>query len=229
VIMNCKQIREEIGAAPRHNQYSGAVRFHLNGCGDCRRYSDETASLTRLLGAQPRVEAPSDFEFRLRARLLQAPARPAIAPRGFSWKILPGTFSWGQTVTAAAALTLVVTVSFLYVNRGNLTPGPGANGGARALVGQRSNGAGSTPETIAPAAESVAASPIRVPSRNVKGRTSQVAPVSPASLNDVAGIDDSAPLYSPGTKRLLKDRSVFYGAETASINQVKPMVAALTF
>ena len=229
--MNCKQIREEIDAAPRHNPYSGAVRFHLNGCGDCRRYSDETASLTRLLGAQPRVEAPSDFEFRLRARLLRAPARPAIAPRGFPWNILPGTFSWGQTAAVAAALTLAVTVSFLYVNRGNLTPGPGgASGVNSALVGQRPNGAGSAPETKGPAAESVAATPIRVPSRYVKVKSPQFLSESSASRNNVAGIDDSAPLYSPGTKLLLKDRSVFYGAETASISQVKPpLVAALTF
>jgi hypothetical protein len=228
--MNCKQIKEEIDAAPRHNPYSGAVRFHLNGCGDCRRYSDETASLTRLLGAQPRVEAPSDFEFRLRARLLREQAAPAIAPRGFSWKILPGTFSWGQTVSAAAALTLVITVSFLYVNRGTLTPGPGgANGGAGALADQRPNGAVSAPETRAPATESVAATPVRFTSRNVKVRSAPFESESLAPPNDVAGIDDSAPLYSPGTKRLLKDRSVFYGAETASISQPKPMVAALTF
>ena len=55
--MNCKQIREEIDAASRHNMRSGAVRSHMDACPDCRRYSDETASLTRLLGAQPRVEA----------------------------------------------------------------------------------------------------------------------------------------------------------------------------
>jgi hypothetical protein len=228
--MNCKQIKEEIDASPRHNPYSGAVRSHLNGCDDCRRYSDETAALIRLLGAQPRVEAPSDFEFRLRARMLRAQAAPAIAPPGFSWKILPGTFSWGQTVAAAAALTLVVTVSFLYVNRGNPTTEPGGAIGAKsALVGQRPNGTGSAPETKGPTAESVAATPIRVPSRYVKVKSPQFVSESPASRNDLAGIDDSAPLYSPGTKRLLKDRSVFYGAETASISQVKPMVAALTF
>jgi hypothetical protein len=228
--MNCKQIREAIDTASRRNPYSGAVASHLNGCDDCRRYSDETASLTRLIGAQPRVEAPSDFEFRLRARLLRAQAAPAIAPRGFSWKILPGTFSWGQTVGAAAALTLVVTVSFLYINRGNLTPGPGgANGVNSALIGRQPNGAVSAPETKGPAAGSVAATPIRVPSRYLKVRSAPSVSESPASRNDVAGIDDSAPLYSPGTKRLLKDRSVFYGAEAASISQVKPLVAALTF
>jgi hypothetical protein len=228
--MNCKHIREAIDTASRRNPYSGAVASHLNGCDDCRRYSDETASLTRLLGAQPRVEAPSDFEFRLRARLLRAQSAPAIAPRGFSWKILPWTFSWGQMVAAAAALTLVVTVSFLYVNRGNLTPGPGgASGVNSALVGQRPNGAGSALETKGPAAESVVATPIRVPSRYVKVRSPQFVSENSASRNNVAGIDDSAPLYSPGTKLLLKDRSVFYGAETASISQVKPMVAALTF
>src|SRR5262249_25839910 len=110
VIINSNKIKEAIDPASRHNLYSGAVASHLNGCPDCHRYSDETASLLGLLGAQPRVEAPPDFEFRLRARIANAQATPVIDPRGFLRKIRPWTFSWGQTVAAAAALTLVVTV-----------------------------------------------------------------------------------------------------------------------
>ena len=106
--MNCKQIREAIDADSGHNSYGGHVASHLSGCPDCHRYSDEAASLLRLLGAQPRVEAPPDFEFRLRARIADAQAAPAIDPRSFLQKIRPWTFSWGQTVAAAAALTFVV-------------------------------------------------------------------------------------------------------------------------
>ena len=225
--MNCKQIREEIDAASRHNMRSGAVKSHMDACPDCRRYSDETASLTRLLWAQPRVEAPPDFEFRLRARMLRAQAAPAIAPRGFLWKILPGTFSWGQTVAAGAALALVVTVSVFYVDRGSGTPEPESLVVAGSSLDPKPNGEGPAPETQTPEIASVDAPPAKLTPRSLKAKFPSSRPESPASPNGVEVIDDSTPLYSPETKRLLKDRSVFYGAETASISLAKP--AVLTF
>jgi anti-sigma factor RsiW len=227
VIMNCKQIREEMDAASCHNMRSGAVRSHMDACPDCRRYSDETASLTRLLRAQPRVEAPPDFEFRLRARILRAQAAPPVAPRGFLWKIRPGTFSWGQTVAAGAALALVVTVSIFYVDRGAGTPEPERLVVADSSLNPRTNGVGAAPETKPPAIESADATPAKLTPRNLKARLASFRLESPASPNSVEVIDDSTPLYSPETKRLLKDRSVLYGAETASISLAKP--AVLTF
>jgi hypothetical protein len=218
--MKCKQIREEIDAASRHDMRGGAAKSHLDACPDCRRYSDETASLTRLLWTQPRVEAPPDFEFRLRARMLRAQAAPAITPRGFLWKILPGTFSRGQTVAAVAALTLVVTVSVFYFDRGVGTPAP-----ERLVVidgkslNLKTNEAGPAPEIRTQPIESLNATPAKFTPRSSKPRL--------ASPNGVEVIGGSTPLYSPETKRLLKDRSVLYGAETASISLAKP--AVLTF
>jgi hypothetical protein len=227
--MSCKQIREAIDAASGHNSYSGQVASHLSGCPDCHRYSDEAASLLRLLSAQPRVEAPPDFEFRLRARIAEAQAAPAIDPQSFLQKIRPWTFSWGQTVTAAAALTLVVTVSTLYINidRNKVAQEPGG------VIAQRTpdsqpNRLGPTPEIKTPRGESVVMTPGKLPPRTVKVRLAPFQSESPTTPNGVAGIDGLAPLYSPETKRLLKDRSVFYGAETASIS-AKPVAVALTF
>jgi hypothetical protein len=225
--MNCKLIREEIDAASRHNMRSGAVKSHMDACPDCRRYSDETASLTRLLWAQPRVEAPPDFEFRLRARMLRAQAAPPVAPRGFLWKILPGTFSWGQTVAAGAALALVVTVSVFYVDRSSGTPEPERLVVVGSSLDPKPNGAGPAPETKTPEIASVDATSAKLTPRSLKVKFPSIRPESPASPNGVEVIDDSTPLYSPETKRLLKDRSVFYGAETASISLAKP--AVLTF
>ncbi len=227
--MNCKQIREEIDAASRHNMRGGGAMSHLDSCPDCRRYSDETASLTRLLSAQPRVEAPPDFEFRLRARLLRAQAEPVIAPRGFLWKILPGTFSWGQTVAAAAALTLVVTVSVFYADRDIEAPEPGSPFVADSSLNPKTDGVGPAPETKPAAIEPAEAAPAQPPSRTPKVRLPSFRSESPASPNGVEIIDDLTPLYSPETKRLLKDRSVLYGAETASISMTKPAGAVLTF
>ena len=228
--MSCKQIREAIDAASGHNSYSGHVASHLSGCPDCHRYSDEAASLLRLLSAQPRVEAPPDFEFRLRARIANAQSAPAIDPRGFLQKIRPWTFSWGQTVAAAAALTFVVTVSTLYINSYKVAPGPGGEIANRA-PDPRPSEARPTPKIKTPMAESVVMNPGA--SRAAKVRLAQFQSESPTPSNGVAGgvagTDVSAPLYSPETKRLLKGRSVFYGAETASISTARPVSVALTF
>jgi hypothetical protein len=226
--MKCKQIREAIDAASRHNSYSGHVASHLSGCPDCHRYSDEASSLLRLLGAQPRVEAPPDFEFRLRARIANAQAAPAIDPQGFLQKIRPWTFSWGQTVAAAAALTLAVTVSTLYINSYKVAPGPGGEIANRAPDPQPTT-QGQTPRIITPIVGSVGATQVKFTPRNVKVRPAPFQLESPTTPNGVAGADGSAPLYSPETKRLLKDRSVFYGAETASISTARPVSVALTF
>src|SRR5262249_34216751 len=232
--MNCKQIREAIDAASGHNSYSGHVASHLSGCPDCHRYSDEAASLLRLLGAQPRVEAPPDFEFRLRARIANAQAAPAIDPRGFLRKIRPWTFSWGQTVAAAAAITLVVTVSTIYIHihRDKVALGPGgrtARLSARMTPDPQPNGLGSPPKIKSTPVASVGMTPVKFTRPNVKVRLASFQSESLAPPNGVAGIDGSAPLYSSETKRLLKDRSVFYGAETASISVARPAGVSLTF
>ncbi|MBO0860546.1 MAG: hypothetical protein J2P21_19115, partial [Chloracidobacterium sp.] len=117
MIINCKQIREEIDTASRYSLYDGAVASHLNDCPDCLRYSGETASLLGLLSAQPRVEVPTDFEFRLRARISRARGSTASDQRSFLRKISLATFPRGQMITAAAALALIVTVSTFYINR----------------------------------------------------------------------------------------------------------------
>jgi hypothetical protein len=227
--MSCKQIREAIDAASGHNSYSGHVASHLRGCPGCHRYSDEAASLLRLLSAQPRVEAPPDFEFRVRARIAGAQAAPTIDPNGFLQKIRPWAFSWGQTVAAAAALTLVVTVSTLYINidRSKVAQEPGGVI-AQGTPDSQPNRLGPAPEIRTQPVESVVETPVKFTPRPVKVRLSPYQSESPTTPNGVAGIDGQAPLYSSETKRLLKDRSVFYGAETASIG-AKPVAVALTF
>jgi hypothetical protein len=163
----------------------------------------------------------------LRARMVRAQAAPSIAPRGFLWKILPGTFSWGQTVAAGAALALVVTVSVFYVDRGAGTPEPERLVVVGSSLNPKPNGDGPAPETKTAAIESVDATPAKHTPRNSRAKVASFQPESPASPNGVEVVDGSTPLYSPETKRLLKDRSVLYGAETASISMAKP--AVLTF
>jgi hypothetical protein len=239
--MNCKQIREEIDAASRYELYGGAVKSHLNACPDCHRYSNETASLLGLLGAQPRVEVPTDFEFRLRARMARARAAAESDQQGFLRKIRPETFSWEQMVAAATAFALAITVLTLHSARNNPAPGRPNADAANSVVAPRAAVAGPAAGIEVSAASPVGATPIKFTSRSAKVEPSSFQtegqlegqsddqPEIAASPNDIAGIDDSTRLYSPETKRLLKDRSRFYGAETVSISQTKPAGAALTF
>lgn len=225
--MNCKQTRKAIDTASRYNLRGGNVTSHLNGCPDCHRYSYETTSLLGLLSAQSRVEAPPDFEFRLRARMARAQAETASDPQGFLRKIRPETFSWGQMVAAAAALALIVTVSTFHIDRGNGTPERSNTVIVNNAVDPQLSGTGPASEINKPAVESVRSTPVKFTNRSVKVRTESF---QPAVLpNDIAGIDGSTRLYSPETKRLLKDRSRFYGAETAPISMAKPANIALTF
>jgi len=72
--MKCKQTREVIDTASRHTLYNDSVKSHLSGCHDCRRHADGTASLLTLLGAQPRVEAPADFDAKVSLGIARAQA-----------------------------------------------------------------------------------------------------------------------------------------------------------
>jgi hypothetical protein len=230
--MNCKQIREEIDAASRYD-LRGAIRSHLNGCPDCRRYSDETAALLGLLGAQPRVEAPADFEFQLRARIARAQAAAESDRRSFWRKIRPETFSWGQMAAAAATLALAVTVSTFYVKRDDRAARIDPAGDARTAISagdRQSDAAGGgefSPGIDMLAARPAGAAPFKYMSKSQRvGLTSYQSKSQiegqfevPASPNDIADNDGSTRLYNPETKRLLNDRSRFYGAETVSISQ----------
>lgn len=233
--MNCKQIREAIDTASRHNLYGGNVISHLSDCPDCHRYSDEATSLLGLLGAQPRVEAPPDFDFRLRARMARAQTATASDPRSFLRKIRPETFSRGQMVATAAALALVVTVSILYIDRPeNVAPAPDTIAIGAKVVAPQSDEAGPASEDKATSGAPVVKTRVRSTDRRItlKPPSSPREPSTRSfSPNNIADNDGSTPVYrySPETKRLIKYRSRFYGAETALTSRATPVIAALTF
>lgn len=86
--MNCEQIREAMDTDIRQD----IVQGHLSGCADCAEWS----SLLRLLGTQPRVKAPADFDARLQARLQSEEVKllalvnslpPVTAPADFNFRL----------------------------------------------------------------------------------------------------------------------------------------------
>lgn len=114
--MNCKDIKAAIDSASRRNPISSEAHAHLSGCPDCRGYSDQTSALLGLLAAQPRVQTPSDFDFRLRARIARAQAQPA-GPFAFLENFFGQTFSLKQAAASLAALAVMAVGTTLYFNQ----------------------------------------------------------------------------------------------------------------
>ncbi len=86
--MTCEQMREAMDTGIPQN----TLQSHLAGCPDCTEWS----SLLKLLGAQPRVQAPADFNTRLQARLASEEVKllalvnslpPVNAPADFNFRL----------------------------------------------------------------------------------------------------------------------------------------------
>ncbi len=111
--MNCKDIKTAIDMASRRNPIGNEAHAHLNGCPDCRRYSDQSSALLAMLSSQPRVEAPADFEFKLRARIARAQVQPA-SPFAFIENFFVQTFSFKQAAASLAALAIMAAGTTFY-------------------------------------------------------------------------------------------------------------------
>lgn len=114
--MNCQNIRAAVDASSPREPFSEQITHHLALCQSCGEYAAQMTALFTLMNAAPRVQAPNDFDFRLRARLAQA--RAARSPQrglGFFTEFWKQSFSWGQAASALAAVALVVTLSTVYL------------------------------------------------------------------------------------------------------------------
>jgi hypothetical protein len=70
--MNCKKFRTEIEEAGRTASLGAATSAHLASCASCRAFRSEREALRGLVASLARVDAPADFEFRLRARIARS-------------------------------------------------------------------------------------------------------------------------------------------------------------
>jgi hypothetical protein len=119
-LMNCQKTRESIDAGISKAVFAS----HLANCSACESYSKELSSLLSLLREQPRVEAPADFDFRLKARIARAQAAQvaeldsSMVP-GWVSRLWSGSFSWVQATAATAAVALVVSVSTYQIYQNN--------------------------------------------------------------------------------------------------------------
>ncbi len=96
---DCKSIRREIDEIELGQELRSHVVQHLDGCRSCSEFYESRNKLRQIVSGLPAVEAPADFDFRLKARIAQTSPR-RFRPLNFS-------FAFPSAVVAALALLVV--------------------------------------------------------------------------------------------------------------------------
>lgn len=107
-VINCKSVRRELDELNLDQQLTGEAARHLSSCRECRHYGDEHRALRGLIASLATVNAPADFDFRLRARLArEKDSRSSYLNRSTLWSSF--------RPIAAAAMVVLITVAGILV------------------------------------------------------------------------------------------------------------------
>ena len=106
----CETHRAEIEETVGDGSNLGrSLREHLAACAPCKEFLRERAALRVLVGGLGKVDAPADFEFRLRARMASAGGRRRI------WRF---DFGFVPSIASVALAVCFVSVSaWVYLKR----------------------------------------------------------------------------------------------------------------
>lgn len=147
--MRCEAYKGELEEAGG-GTLSPAAAEHVGACEACARLRRERSALRGLLAGLPRVEAPADFEFRLRARIRAsegAPRRSLFARPA------------ARAASAAVAACLVLLAAGVYLKRPERQAPQAEVSGAdpEAPRAAQAEAVGTPPESARPKVESVRA------------------------------------------------------------------------
>jgi hypothetical protein len=106
--MNCRRARREIDEVASGELMSSSANDHLKTCAECATFRNDRLKLREMLSSLGSVEAPGDFDFRLRARL-------ANEERGRQPFVMRN-LSFGFRSVAVTAMLLLVGAALLWVN-----------------------------------------------------------------------------------------------------------------
>lgn len=107
--MNCRSVRREIDEAEPAHLLSSVANNHIENCLQCETFAEEHLKLQKIVSSLGIVEAPEDFEFRLRARL-------AGEKRGAARPFALRSFSFGFRSAAFATIVLLIGSVLLFVS-----------------------------------------------------------------------------------------------------------------
>jgi hypothetical protein len=127
--MNCQSCRIEIEERETSESLSQAASAHLNACPSCGAFYHERLSLRRLVGSLEPVTAPSDFEFRLRARIAVS---ESAGNHRFSFRSFIAS---APAISLAASFALLITAFVVY---NHFKSGPAVNNQSNEIVRQES-------------------------------------------------------------------------------------------
>ena len=105
--INCRDIRRDIEDAAPGKWLSAEVNDHVAGCVACEKLLRQQTKLRELVSSLGTVEAPADFDFRLRARLAGEKRAPTH---------LFGHFSFGFGSAAVVTALLLVGSALMFLS-----------------------------------------------------------------------------------------------------------------
>jgi hypothetical protein len=107
--IDCRNVRREIEEAASGDLLSSSANDHLKNCAQCGTFREERLKLREMLSGLGAVEAPGDFDFRLRARL-------ANERRGGGQPFVMRNLTFGFRSAAVATILLLIGSALLFVN-----------------------------------------------------------------------------------------------------------------
>jgi hypothetical protein len=197
--MNCRSVRREIDEAEPGNLLSSVANNHIENCLECERFADEHLKLQKIVSSLGTVEAPEDFEFRLRARL-------AGEKRGSAHLFALRNLSFGFRSAAFATVAVLVGSALLFVSLRSPSDGSRAlNGQIRATnktnltANNKESGGQQAPSTVSSPASVIQASQtvpkfsaIEQRGGAVRGRSKLMAVASARETGGLKTVDSSS-------------------------------------
>jgi len=181
--IDCSKVRSEIEEAAIGEILAAPAREHLSNCATCAAFGDEQRKLRGMVASLETIEAPADFDFKLRARLAASRSSRAGLPWGNGF---------GMRSVAFATLLLLLGFVLVLMNvrsRSNESaPVAQANGAASETSSQPSPAANSLRDSAPNASIVVGAAP----QNEVKPAAAQITSMGP---NLIKRSGNSAPRY----------------------------------
>jgi len=82
----CEPVRRELEELTLNEAFSDSTSEHLSSCAECREFQRQQMKLRQIVSSLGTVNAPADFDFRLRARLAADSQRPSFRYWSFAVK-----------------------------------------------------------------------------------------------------------------------------------------------
>jgi hypothetical protein len=128
--MNCRSVRRELEEMAPGEVLSSVAGDHIKNCVECGTFREKHLKLQKLVSSLGTVEAPGDFDFRLRARL-------ADEKRGSAWPFAMRNLSVGFRSTALVTVLLLIGSALLFLSLRTSVDNPQLSGETKLAPSQK--------------------------------------------------------------------------------------------